>query len=202
MQVLEHVGWVVEFDAEATRRAYAAARPIGPEACGCAHCRNFILARQRAYPPELAAFASAVGIEPLTETETYDTGLPAAGESGSRVAGGFFHFVGRVLHDPATADESFWMFAGRDLLPGSFGTLPVVQVEFQFAVPWLLAEAPDSPQAASASRARWVETCASAFGLGRFLPDATIRKLASVERRLRAFAGGERARHKGSTGAR
>jgi hypothetical protein len=142
VQALHFRRWVLEYDATATSAAYAAARPIGPEQCGCLYCRNFIAARDRSYPSELRQLASTVGVIPLTETETFDNGPLELSNPNVRLGGGFFHFVGRIVHDPAVADEDIYFLTERSLLPEAFGDQPVVQVEFSFPVPWVVEEPP------------------------------------------------------------
>jgi hypothetical protein len=141
MERIQFRRWVLEYDAVATSAAYAAARPIGPEQCGCLYCLNFIAARDNAYPSELRDLANTVGVIPLTETETYNGPLEMHDPT-LRLAGGFFHFVGRIVHDPGVADEDIYFLPERSLLAESFGDQPVVQVEFSFAVPWVVEESP------------------------------------------------------------
>jgi hypothetical protein len=50
--------------------------------------------------------------------------------------------VGRIAHDPGLPVEDLYFLTERSLLPASFGELPVVQVEFSFAVPWVIEEPP------------------------------------------------------------
>ena len=135
-------GWILEVDAAATSAAYEAARPVGPEACGCRDCRNFIAARDVAYPPDLKELATRVGVVPLTETETWEHGPVDPAHPLVRLYGGFFHFVGRIIHDPGTSDSDVYFMEQRSLLPDTFGPQAVVQVEFSFSAPWLLEEPP------------------------------------------------------------
>jgi hypothetical protein len=137
-------GWILEVDAAATSAAYAAARPVGPEACGCRECRNFIAARHAAYPAELKELAARLGVVPLTETETYENGPLESAQPLIRLYGGFFHFVGRIVRDPGTGDSDIYFLPERSLLPDAFGAKPVVQVEFSFPVPWVLEEPPEA----------------------------------------------------------
>jgi hypothetical protein len=135
-------GWLLRYDPVATANAYAAARPVGPERCLCRDCRNFIVARQQAYPSELKLLAATLGISPLTETEIFEIGPVDPQESNLRLFGGFFHFVGEIVHDSGEPVENIYFLNQRSLLPRSFGGAPVVQVEFSFSVPWLLEERP------------------------------------------------------------
>jgi hypothetical protein len=144
MRELIFRGWTLRYDAEATAAAYAAARPVGPEACGCLDCRNFIAARQTAYPEELKSLAETVGVSPLTESETWEFGATAPDRPELRLYGGFFHFVGEIVHDAGEPVEDILFLNARSLLPRSFGDAPVVQAEFTMNVPWVLTELPPS----------------------------------------------------------
>ena len=135
-------GWCLAYDSEATERAYALARPVGPELCGCRDCRNFVAAREVAYPADLKDLAALVGVSPLTETEICELG-PATGDCTTpRIYAGFFHFVGSILDDPSQESEQVYFLSQRNLLPESFGSAPVVEVKFVLEVPWLLSEPP------------------------------------------------------------
>ena len=144
MRELVFRGWTLRYDAEATAAAYAAARPVGPEACGCLYCRNFIAARELAYPAELKSLAETVGVSPLTESETWEHGATVPERPELRLYGGFFHFVGEIVHDAGEAVEDILFLNSRSLLPPSFGDAPVVQAEFTLNVPWVIGEPPPS----------------------------------------------------------
>jgi hypothetical protein len=45
--------WTVLAYSDATRRCYTQIGQSGSDLCGCANCKNFVLARDRAYPPEV-----------------------------------------------------------------------------------------------------------------------------------------------------
>jgi len=151
MDHIEIAGWVLECDPEATRRALAAVPAGAPEACGCLHCRNFATARGATYGPGVRALLDRLGVPPDREAEVYDLG--PAERWGYRQAGGWFHFVGRVVRDPLLDEEpagrpfaalapGFQVFfaAGGSLVPDALAGLPVVQLEFEAKVPWVLAE--------------------------------------------------------------
>jgi hypothetical protein len=142
MQVMVFHGWTLRYDAPATADAYAASRPVGPEACGCLYCRNFIAAREHAYPSELKWLAETVGVSPLTESEIWEHGATASEQPEARMYGGFFHFVGEIVHDAGETIDGVLFLNSRSLLPRGFGDSPVVQVEFTMNVPWVMREPP------------------------------------------------------------
>ena len=142
MHELVFHGWTLRYDAQATADAYAAARPVGPEACGCLYCRNFIAAREQAYPPELKWLAETVGVSPLTESEIWEHGATVSERPELRMYGGFFHFVGEIVHDGGEMVEDILFLNSRSLLPRAFGDSSVVHVEFTMNVPWVIGEPP------------------------------------------------------------
>jgi hypothetical protein len=125
--------------------AYAGVARGGVEKCGCAHCRNFALARARAYPAEFLRLLDELGIDPRKEAEVYHNGKLGPG---LHAYGGWFHFYGGLTN----ADASQWVEFGEslsallvrgnpspNLLPAGKG--PLIQLDFQVnAVPWVLDE--------------------------------------------------------------
>ena len=151
MDRIEIAGWVLECDAGATRRALAALPSGAPERCGCLHCRNFAEARDAAYGPVLLALLTRLGVPADREAEVYDVG--PAERWGHRRAGGWFHFIGRVVRDPLLDVEpagrpfaglapglQVFFAAGGALVPDTLAGVPVVQLEFEADVPWVLPE--------------------------------------------------------------
>jgi hypothetical protein len=124
---------------EATRRAYQSTTGIGPEGCECAWCRNFIIAREIAYPPDLKVLASTVGNDPIREVEVWQAG--PGQRPGTLLYGGWFYFVGEIVrrHDDESSEVQF--STDRTMLPDAFRERPVVHVSFTCDAPWLLAEA-------------------------------------------------------------
>ena len=150
--------WEIDVLLEETRRAYAARGQGGPEACGCLHCRNFAAARSFAYPAEALAILTFLGVDSSCEAEVWHYGEVSPGV---HLYGGCFHLAGRLhagadasrqatqsswIMDLAPVTESFRLGVSTKLtlVPKSFKGLPLVQLDFQAHVPWLLAE-PFSP---------------------------------------------------------
>ena len=87
-------GYELEFDREATAACYTLIRLPGPEACGCAYCRNWVAAREHVLPSELRELLSRLGIPTNGEIEVWE----ASGQSQPHFYGGWYYFVGRILN--------------------------------------------------------------------------------------------------------
>jgi hypothetical protein len=143
--------WLIEHDPEATRRCYAQL-PVGT-GCGCNQCGNFDAAAGRTFPSEFLALADALGLDPTKPAELCHWYREP---SGLYLTGGWFHFVGSILASEDVIQESggTGTFRFEELVPGLefgftsrlalvrpvFAGMPVVQLEFQTRVPWVLAE--------------------------------------------------------------
>ena len=86
-------GYEIEFDRDATAACYARVRVPGPEACGCAYCRNWIAAREHILPSELRHLFSQVGIPTDGEIEVWE----CPGQSRPHLYGGWYFIVGRII---------------------------------------------------------------------------------------------------------
>ncbi len=148
MERLEFGRSILSYDSEATRRAYGAVTSGAPEECGCTDCRNFAAARGSIYTAEVLDILDRLGVDHRKEAEIYYGG-PIGG--GRHVYGGWFHFVGSVESgEDAWApggmlrvehcDDSFEIGFSRSLalVPDAFRGGPLVQLEFQAKVPWVL----------------------------------------------------------------
>ena len=136
--------WKYSADREATILAYGRTESGGSDTCDCANCRNFRVARARAFPAEFVALLDQLGIDPRKDAEVYHNARLAPGRHDY---GGWYHFVGSLDQTgdfpPVDFGGGFtaWLCrASAPRLPSLKGT-PVVQVEFRAqAVPWLLDE--------------------------------------------------------------
>jgi hypothetical protein len=148
MGIVRVSNWLVEVDAVETSRAQAA-RPAGsPESCDCLECRNFVAARPAVYPVEFTELLAVLGVPSDRESEIWHGGEVAPGR---HFCGGWFHFVGEVTEGPdclrgngstelAELSSGFSVgFTRRlGLVPETFPTSKVVQLEFSAEVPWVL----------------------------------------------------------------
>jgi hypothetical protein len=150
--------WLIEHDAEATRRCYGKL-PIGT-GCECDQCRNFDAAAGQTFALEFVTLADELGVDPTKPAELCHW---CREPSGLYLTGGWFHFIGSILdgEDVMKTDEKtgtgtflfeelvpgleFGFAAGLALVRVPFQGLPLVQLEFQTKVPWVLGE-PEPPQ--------------------------------------------------------
>ena len=157
--------WLIDHDTDATRRCYAPFA-VGT-GCDCNQCRNFDAAAGRTFPSEFVALADALGIDPVKPAELCHW---CREPSGLHLTGGWFHLVGLIVagEDVMHWDGSSGTFRFEELVPGlefgfsarlalvreAFAGLPLVQLEFQTRVPWVLAEPePDAEPGAAADGA-------------------------------------------------
>ena len=149
--------WQLEHDPEATRQAFVQL-PVGC-GCDCQECRNFFAAIDRAFPAEFRRIAQQLGIEVTKPAELAHNGRE---DAGVLIVGGWFHFVGRIIAgadamredsegtghfylEHLTPDFSLGFSSHLALVAEPFRSQPVVQLEFETRVPWVLPEvyAPD-----------------------------------------------------------
>jgi hypothetical protein len=158
MKSITFARWEIECDAPVTRDLLSRLQSGAPEKCGCTPCLNFAAAREQVYPVDVIRLFDSLGIALDREAEVYHTHRVAPGR---HHYGGWFHFVGRIVSGSDAARQigttqagPVWGFdlekVGVDfelgfthrigLLEKPFEGQPVVQLEFQATVPWLLPE--------------------------------------------------------------
>ena len=147
--------WTLEVDREATESAFAKIPGGSPEGCECDYCKNLVVAREHAYPPEARELFAMLGIDYSKEAETWEWNRV---DSNLHSYGGFFHFVGNLksgaegvqydgnvgtYHLERVGDYFEYGFR-RDaaLVEEPFNDQPIVQLEFTTLVPWMI-DAPD-----------------------------------------------------------
>ncbi len=145
MVTLEWGGWILEADAEKTRRFYAGLGSV-TENCGCRACRNFELAAGM-LPAEARAFFEQLGIAPPKAAEVCLLDREALGDTAWY--GGFYHLCGRLrpaekagrpdtLSFLPVADGYRIAFTPEVSLPEDGLPEPAVQMEIDFRMPWSL----------------------------------------------------------------
>jgi hypothetical protein len=153
--------WLIDHDPDETRRCYAQL-PVGTD-CTCNQCRNFDAAVGRTFPTEFISLLDALGADPAKPAELCHWCREL---SGLYLTGGWFHFVGAIVagedvmqwvdgtgtfhFEELVSGLEFGFSARLVLVPEVFVGRPLVQLEFQTRVPWVLAEPepetePDSP---------------------------------------------------------
>jgi len=85
---------LVRYDRDATLVAYAQLEQGDAQTCGCAGCRNFIAAREHAFPDAFRIFLAELGIDPNKEGEAVHQG--PIGDN-LHFYEGWFYFVGELI---------------------------------------------------------------------------------------------------------
>lgn len=137
--------WLCCCDPEATRQAYTSFEERPAETCGCCYCRNFAAARSQVYPAEVRGLFEEIGIDFTKEAEVYELIRLAPG---LRLYGGWFHFVGRIEEETGDGDKrailnetfSISVHDNPVLIPDPFQGVPLLQLDFNAHVPWVLQE--------------------------------------------------------------
>jgi len=163
--------WQLRVDPAATRAAHATPDAAG-ESCQCRECRNMdaAFALPDAVPAELRALLAALGAEHATWARRFHVD---ALDSGLHLYGGWLHVVGELVAGPECrtpiGDGAIFELALEplgaraavgfsrtiQLPPDVLAGRPLVQVELQVELPWVLAEPPEASreQPAAATRA-------------------------------------------------
>ena len=149
--------WTLAAEPEKTRAAYGRVQGA-PERCGCNICKNFIQARESAYPSDLRQLLDELGIDYRLESELWHSHRVALGR---HLYGGAFHFVGAIQdgHEAAVRQENglyiLELASVSAALKIGFSTritrtpreafsgLRLVQVDFSVDAPWLLPIDPE-----------------------------------------------------------
>lgn len=141
----------IAFDKSATQALYASLDPADT-GCRCAACQNYARAAA-VFPPEAAALFASLGIDGAKPAEIY-----ACGNRDGRVHyRGFYHLVGTLpsggdVWRPAASDPfdqtgaGLWTiadgfrvgFTQAPDLPLSRRSGPLLQIDIDFLVPWVL----------------------------------------------------------------
>ena len=135
--------WQFECDPELTAALLGAATGEPRTTCNCAHCRNFRALGSEAFDADTRALLGRLGIDPCKPSELHDAG---AGDAGKVPYAGWFHFVGGALTgDREGAAETvdgfkYFIIARAIKTPERLLSHPVLQLEFQVSLPWVIDE--------------------------------------------------------------
>jgi hypothetical protein len=140
--------WQIDHDPELTRRCFAQV-PVG-SGCDCAYCRNFNVGASQFLPADFQLLAAALGVDVAKPAELLHY---CRNESGLYLTGGWFHLVGSIVSGADMVQDSkecsferlvpgfeIGFTAKVALVPEAFRSYPLIQLEFQTGVPWILAE--------------------------------------------------------------
>lgn len=83
----------IAFDREKTVACYSGISVPSPEECGCAYCRNWVLARHTVITEEVRRFLAQFGVPPNGEIEVWE----APSEKMPHLYGGWYFIVGEIL---------------------------------------------------------------------------------------------------------
>lgn len=153
MNVLDVGRWKVRPDVSRTREAHSRLSTSGAAACGCDGCLNFEAYRDQLLRSPLGELLKSLGIDPPWEAEVHEFGQVA---SSRHAYGGWYHFVGQLVSgDPPwhVVDAQLKTAAFDRLAPGieigvhndcqlvpeAFRGLPLVQLEIQVEIPWVIS---------------------------------------------------------------
>lgn len=146
----ERIGpWLVQYDEDATRRAYDSVTASGPEVCECGGCKNWLEARAVAFPQAFLDLLDRLGIDPMKESEVYDiAAVPIRPKV--HYYGGWFHFFGRVsslsdgLPERVAVNDSFSYTFDASYAPGPkvfISSSDTCRIQFDAEAPWLIVDA-------------------------------------------------------------
>ena len=148
MERLKIGSWIIEVDVTKTKVFYER-QPLISQDWNSIFGENYVLACER-FPQEVKELFHSLGIDPRKQGEVNEY---KENEDGSHIYGGFYFIVGSLITGP-----NFWINSEEDSMP-NFETIngiqiaftdelamspdadlprPVIQLEFQLNVPWLL----------------------------------------------------------------
>ncbi|PQD97152.1 hypothetical protein CYL18_04570 [Pradoshia eiseniae] len=142
LQQIKIANWLVEADISKTREFYNK----GISVCDCLDCKNFVEACKH-LDTSVAIFFNNLGINPAMPA---NLSIFPTKETMIKQYIGNYHFVGKVLKgefntfENAFEIKSFMFDFSDDLafVPEDFPD-PVLQLDFDAEIPWVLDEHPD-----------------------------------------------------------
>jgi len=148
MKVVCLQDWILKVDDVKTKEYYDGITV--EEGCNCDYCKNYIKNCEN-FSQEVLNFYKMLGIDPQKEGEFMEYYKPATNE---HLYMGFYHLVGEIVQKPRDGigkwddlniikvdNVKFTFTDALDLVPKNFPK-PVIQLEFEVMLPWLLEEKP------------------------------------------------------------
>lgn len=145
MRRIKLSNWIIDIDAEKTKEYYDSITV--EEGCTCTYCKNYIKACET-FSKEVLNFYKMLGIDPQKEGEIMEFET----DTDEHLYMGFYHLVGKIVKRPSNetrkwddlniikVDNVKFTFTDElDLVPEDFPK-PVIQLEFEVVLPWLLGK--------------------------------------------------------------
>jgi hypothetical protein len=147
LQRLQFGDWIIDIDKESTRKYYE--NIIVSSECQCLYCKNYrevcnILTSQ------VIDFFDNLGIIPQREGEFAEVTI----DDKNHMYTGFYHLAGNIIQGPTNVAQNwrninlividnfkFGFSQEAKMVPRNFPK-PVIQLEFETTLPWLLNENP------------------------------------------------------------
>lgn len=145
--------WMLQIDKEQTAEVYSKL-PLITDKCRCLGCRNYVQAITQLPFVAQETFA-LLGIDPAKAGEVYPMEINA---DGTHLYSGRYFVIGQILVDPETtghvshngsqitlakvSSEFSIGFSAKALYPPRDFPQPLLQLEFNCSVPWVLAQKP------------------------------------------------------------
>jgi hypothetical protein len=134
---------VFVYDRDATVAVYNSLAGGFAEECRCVACRNFAAQRDLIFPPSFRTLLEQLGIDPNKEGEAFEYG-PIA--DGRHLYGGWFYFFGELraageYNVEQWPDFNFFFSKSHPPAP-KFRGGPVLAIEFEVKINWVLNESP------------------------------------------------------------
>lgn len=143
MKIIPLKDWILKIDSEKTKEYYDSITV--EEGCSCDYCRNYIKNCER-FTKKVMDFYKMLGIDPQKEGEFMEFET----DTDDHLYMGFYHLVGEIVKRPDSEvskwndlniikiDNLKFTFTDKlDLVPDKFPR-PVIQLEFEVVLPWLL----------------------------------------------------------------
>jgi len=147
MKQIRLLKWLLEVDINKTKEFYSKDRHL----CDCIYCGNYVEVSKTISSPLLEIFET-LGIDPTKPSHVDEFGEM---DGGLRLYIGHYHVVGKIIEGEYCTDsdwnetntaelENYRFGFQKDLLfvPDDIPT-PVLQLEFETRLPWLLGEEPE-----------------------------------------------------------
>jgi len=137
----------IRYDREATAAIYSGLKNGWAEDCGRVGCRNLLAQRDVVYPASFRELLHQLGIDPNKEAEAVADG-PL--QNGLHHYGGWFCFVGEMVTAGkqlyAARESSYfkYFFTRYGPCPKAFLDRPMLAIEFEAHIQWVLNESWDS----------------------------------------------------------